>query len=246
MWDIPNLRADRLSSLVPSFTYAGGTVSDPATALFVFRTCRFPATAKGGVLSFFTDDFRFECLWNRPDFYTQQFLAFGWGAVMSPDFSTWRNDPLIVQAYNVYRSRALSVMWQEAGISVIPVLSWSDEQSYPFAFEGIPAGVPVAAVEAVTAGGNDQDRRRFLAGLSEAVRQTQPKNILVYGGTEHSFWLTERLPKGPTYTLLESFMTVRSRIRASQERQVREKNQLQLFPIGGTSQWAEEAQHQAA
>jgi hypothetical protein len=239
-WGIPALRPDQLSSLVPSSTYAGRAITDPTRTLCVFRTCRFPATAKGSVLSFFTDDFRFECLWNRPDFYTQQFLAFGWGAVMSPDFSTWRDAPLIVQAYNVYRSRALSVKWQQAGISVIPVLSWSDEQSYQFAFEGIPRGVPVAAVEVVTAGQNDADRRRFLAGLEHAVKKTEPATVLLYGAS-HKFWLDGNLPQGPVYHLIDSWTSARDRVRAVQEREARERNQPNLFPIGGTQWVAEEA-----
>jgi hypothetical protein len=196
------------------------------------------------VLSFFTDDYRFECVWRRPDFYTQQLLAFGWGAVMSPDFSTWRDDPVVVQAYNVYRSRALSVRWQQAGINIIPVLSWSDEKSFAFAFAGIPTGVPVAAVEVVTAGQNDADRRHFLAGLEHAVKKIEPANVCVYGGEEHRYWLHDRLPFGPQYTLLSSFMTARGKIRAAQERHVRERNQLQLFPTGGEV-WVDEAQQAA-
>ena len=65
-WDIPELREDRLFDRMPTDVYAGGLVQDPARTLFVWRTCRFPAEARGGILGFYTDDYRFACLWKSP------------------------------------------------------------------------------------------------------------------------------------------------------------------------------------
>jgi hypothetical protein len=234
-----------LSKRIPSSVYGGGVVDDPATTVFLWRTCRFPVSAKGGVLGFFVDDYRFECLWRRPEFYTQQLLAFGWGAVLSPDFSTWQDDPLVVQAYNIYRSRALSVKWQNAGINIIPVLSWSAEPSFLFCFRGIPQHAPVCATECRTAGQHDADRRRFLVGLTEGVGQIRPATVLIYGGQQHRYWLQDRLPPGPAYHLIDSWTDARGKIRAAQEREARERNQLDLFG-GGKEKWADVAQQVAA
>jgi hypothetical protein len=239
--DIPHLLLSRLASIVPTSTYAGGPVNDPAKILFIHRTCRFPAEARGGVLGFFTDDYRFECLWTSPEKYIRQFLGFGWGAVLAPDFSTWRDDPLSEQAHNVFRSRWLARQWQLVGLDIIPILSWSDESSFSWAFQGIPRHCPVVATECRTAGGNDEDRRAFLGGLTEGVRQVQPRHIVIYGGQEHAYWLSGRLPLGPRYVLLPSWQTARRQRIREETRQARDRNQLTLFPRGGGEIWADVA-----
>jgi len=242
---IPSLLPDKLATVTPTAVYAGGPVTNPSNTLFVWRTCRFPAEARGGELAFYTDDYRFECLWNRPIFYAEQFARFGWGAIVEPDFSTWIDAPLAEQLWNTYRTRTLGRLWQEAGLQVIPSLNWADERSFSFAFSGIPQHAPVVACEARTAGGNDGDRRRFLAGLAEGVRQVQPQHVLMYGGKEHAFWLESRLPPGSHYTLLESWTHARDRARRRET--IRQKNRHQpiLFPTGGDS-WADEDRAAAA
>ncbi len=246
-WGIPSLRSDRLASLVPERVYTGGPVVDPAHTLFVWRTGRFLAEARGGVLGFHVDDYRFECLWRQPERYAEKFAGFGWGAVIEPDFSTWANAPLAEQLWSIYRMRSLGRLYQEHGLALIPNLAWSDKRSYEFCFQGIPRECPVAACEARTAGGNDDDRRAFLAGLSEGIRQVVPQTVLVYGGQEHDFWLRRRLPEGPRYVLLESWTRVRGKVRQYEEQRLRHRNQFTFnFPTKGTDTWADEAQVAAA
>jgi hypothetical protein len=238
-WGIPSLRAVRLATEIPTRTFAGGLVTDPTTTLFLWRTGTFPQTARGGVLGFFVDDYRFECLWRQPTRYAEQFVTAGWGAIIEPDFSVWADRPLVEQLFNVYRMRTLGRLYQEHGLWLIPNVTWSTEPSFPFVFTGIPYQAPVVACECRTAGQRDDDRRAFLRGLQEAVRQLQPQHVLLYGGVEHSFWLTGHLPTGPEYTLLESWTTARGRVRAAQERQLQDQNQFSLF--GGDS-WVDAEQ----
>jgi Domain of unknown function (DUF4417) len=231
-YGFPHLRSDLLATVVPDLVYAGGSVTDPARSLFVWRTCTFPPSARGGVLAFYTDDYRFECLWRQPHRYAEQFRAFGWGAVLEPDFSTWRDAPLVEQLWAIYRMRSLGRLYQDYGINIIPNLAWSDERSFEFAFTGIPRGVPVAACEARTAGQCDDDRRRFLAGLTSAVEVVQPTHLVVYGGTQNEFWLKGRLPPGPQYTLLPSWTSERDQMRKQEKRTLRDRDQLNLFVKG--------------
>jgi hypothetical protein len=179
-WGIPRLKNDMLCQSVPD-------------EVFLWRTKKLSA-ARGCTVAFYVDDYRLDPLWRRPEHYAKRLLDCGINTVIEVDFSTWRDDPLIVQAYNVYRMRALSRCWQSYGIRIIPNLAWADERSYAFCFEGIPIGAPVVACECRTAGQTDADRRMFLKGLSEAVRQVRPECIIVYGGTTHRFWLEDRLP----------------------------------------------------
>jgi hypothetical protein len=142
-----------------------------------------------------------------------------------PDFSLWRNAPIVEQIWSVYRMRTLGRRYQSAGIPLIPNLAWSDKRSFTFAFQGIPRGCRIAACEARTAGQTDEDRERFLAGLNEAVRQVQPQHILIYGGTSHQSWLNGALPTGPTFHLLDSWNTSRDKKKKAEQ----DRNQLILF-----------------
>jgi hypothetical protein len=236
LWDIPELRYDCLATTLPTRVYAGGAMTDSEHTLFIWRTGS-PSKARGMVLGFYVDDSRLACLWSRPAHYADLFLTHGIRAVTEPDFSLWSDAPLVEQLWNTYRTRWLGRYWQDHGIAVLPSLSWAAERSFEFCFSGIPMGAPIVAVECRTPGGCDADRRAFLAGLSEGVKQTKPQSVLIYGGKEHDYWLHDRLPEGPRYHLINSWTTERRRERARQEREVREHNQLQLF---GGKKWAEE------
>src|SRR5262249_52470337 len=169
-WGIPELRVEKLCDRVPTAVYAGATVADPAQPLFIWRTHALKR-ARAMVVGFYTDDYRFEALWRHPERHTAQFLAARVSALVEPDFSLWADAPLVEQLWNVYRMRTLGRLYQEHGLRIIPNLAWSDERSFEFAFSGIPRGCPVVATEARTAGQNDDDRRRFLAGLAEGIRR---------------------------------------------------------------------------
>jgi hypothetical protein len=245
-WGIPELRSDRLSSLVPTQVYAGGPAGDPEWTLFLWRTASL-TKARGMTVAFYVWDDKLQALWRHPEQQTARLLGADVATVIEPDFSLWADAPLVEQLWNVYRTRWLGRYWQEAGLSLIPSLNWSDERSYEFCFLGIPPHVPLVAVECRTAGQNDDDRRAFLAGLSEGVRQVQPAQVLIYGGAEHQHWLVPHLPSGPQYTLIESWTRARGGVRRKEEQQLRHRNQIELnFPMKGPEIWADEAVAEAA
>lgn len=242
MWDIPELRHDRLAVTLPTRVYAGGAIVDPEQMLFIWRTASL-SKARGMVVGFYVDDSRLEALWRNPRHYINLFLGHGVTAVIEPDFSLWADAPLVEQLWNTYRTRWLGRYWQDAGLEVMPSLSWATERSFEFCFSGIPTGCPVAFAECRTPSSSAEDRKAFLCGLHEAVRQVRPRTLVIYGGLLHEWWIRRDLPGGDTdFVFLESWTDARRRVRAEQERQERERNQLQLF--GGKS-WAEEAQQAA-
>jgi hypothetical protein len=200
-----------------------------------------PCKKLGGRLVRFEMSSVLACLWERPRHYLDLFLRHGVVALIEPDFSLWVDMPLAEQLWNTYRMRTLGQLWQDAGLLVVPNLTWSDARSFSFCFAGIPQHAPVVACECRTAGQHDDDRRAFLRGFTHAVKEVQPQHVLIYGGREHEYWLTEHLPAGPTYTLLEAWTSARGKLRARQGRQLKDRHQLNLF-TGGSSQWvAEEA-----
>jgi hypothetical protein len=230
-WGIPRLRSDRLATVIPSHVSTGGLVTNPAYTLFLWRTAALEK-ARDCTLAFYVWDDKLEQLWTRARHYTARFLQHEVAALVEPDFSLWADSPLVVQLWNTYRTRRLGLLWQDAGLPVIPSLNWSDERSYEFCFVGIPKGAPVVAVECRTAGQADHDRRAFLRGLMEGLRQVQPEHLIVYGGQEHSFWLSPHLPRGILTTLLPSWTHQRDKIRRREARAIRDRYQFQLFTTG--------------
>ena len=234
-WGVPQLSPDLLATIIPTGVYGGGVVGDLSHTLFVWRTVA-TEKAHGGMLAFFLDDARLETVWRSPDRYTQQFLRHEVASLVEVDFSLWADDPLPVQLHNVYRQRALARRWQEAGLIVAPCLNWSDERSFEFCFSGVPRECPVAFTECRTAASSAEDRRAFNHGLHEAIRQVRPQTLVIYGGRIHEWWIRRDLPACATeFVFLESWTDARRCVRAEQTRQVRDRNQLNLF---GGDTWA--------
>lgn len=133
---------------------------------------------KDGYAHFFLDDYRFERLWNRPELYIDQLLKYD--GVIGPDFSTYTDMPYPMQVWNKYRSMALTCYWQQCGVSVIPVLQWSDERSLEFMFDGMPYG-GTFCVSTVGLGKDQEAKARFQNGIDAALQWLRMDTLLVYG-----------------------------------------------------------------
>ena len=66
---------------------------------------------------FYEDDVAFERIWNNPKKYLPILAKFN--GVICPDFSLYRDMPLIMQYWNIYRSRAIGRWLQDNGVSTI-------------------------------------------------------------------------------------------------------------------------------
>lgn len=129
-------------------------------------------------IHFFIDDYQFMRVWTDPDRYAYMLLKFQ--AVCTPDFSTYTDFPKAVQIFNHYRKHWCGAYWQDYGITVIPTISWSDEDSFDWCFDGEPVG-GVVAVSSVGTQNDPQCRRLFEAGFDEMVKRLQPSQIIMYG-----------------------------------------------------------------
>ena len=139
------------------------------------RGCEEPE--KHGI-HFFIDDYQFMRLWKNPDAYLGRLGQFQ--AVCTPDFSTYTDFPKAIQLYNHYRKHWLGAYWQEHGIKVIPTISWSDEASFDWCFDGEPVGGMVA-VSSVGTQGSKRASQLFEAGYNEMKRRLAPVQIVMYG-----------------------------------------------------------------
>lgn len=127
---------------------------------------------------FYEHDKNFERLWNNPKAYIEKLKKFN--GVISPDFSLYRNMPLVMQQWNTYRGRAIAVWLQNNGIEVIPNVRFSDERSYEFCFDGIEKNKTIA-VGTHGCIKTREDKLFFKIGLAVLVNVLTPKAIIVYG-----------------------------------------------------------------
>jgi len=127
---------------------------------------------------FFIDDYQFTRCWSQPDAYLDALRQFR--CVFTPDFSTYTDFPKAIQIYNHYRKHWLGAYWQMYGITVIPTISWSDESSFEWCFDGEPEN-GVVAVSSVGTQMNKGARRLFYLGYCEMLKRLNPSAILFYG-----------------------------------------------------------------
>lgn len=146
--------------------------------LIGFNYAKTSSSFRSGV-HFFIDDYQFERLWNKPDSYIELLKKFD--CVLTPDFSMYLDMPLPMQQWSEYRRRALGNLWQRRGLKVIPTLSWGDERSYGFAFDGLPINSTVATS---TIGVKNDERAMSVwrKGMTEAMSRLKPSRVLLYGG----------------------------------------------------------------
>ncbi len=141
--------------------------------------------ARDGAVHFFLEDYRFETVWSRPRKALESLSPYS--TLLSPDFSLYRDWPLMLQMWNVYRNRWCGAFWQSQGFRVIPTVSWSTSESYDFCFLGLPrrslvavSAVGVRLEDAHSADGM-LEYQLFVDGFREMLRQLEPAAVLSYG-----------------------------------------------------------------
>ena len=127
---------------------------------------------------FFLDDYQFERIWNEPQKNIERLKDFA--CVLTPDFSLYMDMPLVMKIWNVYRSRLIGQMMQDAGLEVIPTLQWAEEETFKFCFDGIEPG-GVVAVSTVGVMKDSEAQLIWRAGMDAAIKKLQPETVVCYG-----------------------------------------------------------------
>jgi len=209
-WGIPDLLEDELAEYLPRDTWDRSEESNTSDAWFCQSARPFPEDREGGVLGFFTEDYRFESYWNNKKGSLDKLLREEWHAVCAIDYSLYANEPKILRMYNLYRSRWLARFWQEFGIKIIPIIQGGGEDDEEITINTIPKGAPIIATQCRTISVRAPKRHwEFYKNLLEhAIGIIQPKTCIIYGGLEHKKRLGA-LPGGCEYVLLDAYMTKR-------------------------------------
>lgn len=134
---------------------------------------------------FYEDDYLFERIWRNPRRYLD--ILKKYNGVILPDFSVYRDMPLAMQIWNIYRSRAIGHWLQTQNIKVIPNIRYSDKRTYKLCCDGISKKC-VIAIGSHGAIRHATDRKLFTEGLSKVVKRLEPVAIVVYGTTPKSIF----------------------------------------------------------
>ena len=127
---------------------------------------------------FFLDDYQFERIWKDP--YTHIARIQRFACALTPDFSTYADMPVAMMIWNMYRSKLIGQMMQDAGINVIPTVRWSTPDRYDFFFDGIEPG-GVIAMSTVGLSHDKECQELSRNGLNEALKRLRPELVLHYG-----------------------------------------------------------------
>lgn len=129
-------------------------------------------------IHFCIDDYQFERVWNTPEKYVELLRKFE--CVVTPDFSVYTDMPYPMKLWNIYRSLALGRYWQDQGLKVVPNVTWSDEASLSWIFEGYPKGgtifISTLGVTKVNEYANECAK-----GFPQLEKVVHPSRILLLG-----------------------------------------------------------------
>ena len=147
--------------------------------LVPFHMLKNTRNAENHWFHFYEDDYQFERLWNRPSQYLPLLHRFSGG--IGTDYSIYLDMPRSQQIWNCWRNRAITYFMQKASLRIIPNVGWSDEESFDWAFDGIPVNSILSITTQGCMGTDFVCKRSLVNGLHELVRQKHPEKLIVYG-----------------------------------------------------------------
>lgn len=205
-WGIPDLREDMLyDGDAPLTTWP---TPDPkgAPQFYVYGEGGFDERVTDKILTFYTEDWRFERIWNDNIEALAKIVPLRPAAFTSPDFSLWADDPLVCQLWNIYRARWISRYWQEAGIKCIPSLATSTNPAcYEFAYDGFPTRPSLMSMQMRNGGYKQRSQVNALEKeIAELIERVNPMRLVIYGDAARER-VRQYLPGGVEYIWASDF-----------------------------------------
>ena len=129
---------------------------------------------KDKTIHFFTYDWKFEKVYQNAEEELEKLSQYY--CLLSPDFSIFTNMPIALQIESVFKNRWCGAFWQSKGLKVIPTVSWGDEKSFDFCFDGIEEG----SIVAVCIYYRENCEEEFMLGYNKMLEKIKPSAIICY------------------------------------------------------------------
>lgn len=130
---------------------------------------------KDKTIHFFTYDWNFENVYQKPEQALEKLDQYY--ALLTPEFSTYKDMPLARQIDSVFKNRWCGAFWQKQGMLVIPTISWGSYGCFEFCFDGVEEG-SVVAVSTYT---REDNKKGFMEGYEKMMEKIKPSAIICYG-----------------------------------------------------------------
>ena len=125
-------------------------------------------------IHFFTYDWKFDKVYEKAEEELEKLSQYY--CLLSPDFSIFTNMPKVLQIESVFKNRWCGAYWQSKGLKVIPTVSWGDENSFDFCFDGIEEG----SIVAVCTYYRENCEEEFMLGYNKMLEKIKPSAIICY------------------------------------------------------------------
>lgn len=137
---------------------------------------------------FYCDDYFFDGprgIWNNYNKAIEIIKHFS--GIVSPDFSTYKDFPTPLKAWNTYKMRAFGFWCTKQGVNVINNVRWSPD-TLNICFNGIPKNSIVCLGVIASDLRKAKNWPEYEYYLKLMVKELEPKIILVYGSARYKFF----------------------------------------------------------
>lgn len=141
------------------------------------------------IIAFYAFDYYFENWWFYPQKFVTKALNSGIKYIVMPDFSTHTpgEESRVISIWGLYRSRWLARYFQEAGLKVIPNITWSTEDEdflTKHIIPTLPKNIPLLALQIQTVDKTSDSHAKYVAQLQYILDTVKPKALMLYYGKQ--------------------------------------------------------------
>ena len=130
-------------------------------------------------IHFYIDDYQFERIWSQPQLYLDKLSDYQ--CIFTPDFSLYTDMPIAMKIWNTYRSRLIGQIAQRMGMLVIPTVSWCEEATFDFCFDGLPVGATLS-ISTIGVKKDNYNFNLWKAGVDEMIATLKLKTLIIHAG----------------------------------------------------------------
>jgi len=141
------------------------------------------------IAAFYCHDEYFDPYWWNPSKHTTRLLNSGISTIVMPDFSmhTPGEESRVLSLWSLYRSRWLGRYFQEAGMKLIPEVTWATADEgflTDYVLPTLPKKLPLLSIQVQTIDPDSPLNAAYVKQLRLILDTVKPKDLLIYHGKQ--------------------------------------------------------------
>lgn len=207
---IPELLKTNLATpdLAPRYT---ASLEHPEQSYFCY-SMSFDGSTDIGCIGFYTDDVRFEAIYNESASFLEWLDDVSPKCLIGPDFSAYGNWPLVLNLYSVYKSRWCTRLWQQVDYPVIPTVQMIDQYPHTLSKKYVLETLPTKCTLAIEARLGSKEYQILTNWINLIIQICKPECLVLYAGEEKQKYIIGDIKRGKTEIIyLPQLMNVRKK-----------------------------------